>query len=104
MNAGSAQIVVQDNPEQLRYELRVDSQLVGEILYRRASDRIALVHTEVLPSVEGHGLAGKLVAGALDDLRARGLRVVPMCPFVRAYIRRHPEYGDLVVRDREVGD
>ena len=63
-----------------------------------------LLHTEVLPSFEGKGLGARLVAGALDDIRARGLRVVPFCPFVRAYIRRHPDYADLVVRDVKVPD
>jgi predicted GNAT family acetyltransferase len=57
-----------------------------------------------LPSLENKGLGARLVAGALDDIRARGLRVVPFCPFVRAYIRRHPEYADLVVRHVEVPD
>jgi uncharacterized protein len=92
----SAQFVVRDNAGDLRYELDVDGQVVGEILYRRTRDRIALVHTEVSPAVEGRGLAGRLVAGALEDIRARGLHVVPICPFVRAYIRRHPEYDELV--------
>jgi len=48
--------------------------------------------------VEGRGLAARLVAGALDDIRARGLHVVPICPFVSSYISRHPDYGDLVAR------
>jgi predicted GNAT family acetyltransferase len=57
---------------------------------------VVLVHTEVSSSSEGHGLGSVLVAGALEDIRARGLRVVPLCPFVSAYIRRHPEYADLI--------
>lgn len=80
----------------------VDGNVVGEILYRTTPEAVALVHTEISPSLEGQGLAGKLVSGALDDIRERGLRVVAICPFVRAYIRRHPEYGDLA-RDRDVG-
>jgi predicted GNAT family acetyltransferase len=58
-----------------------------------------LVHTEVAPSAEGAGVGSRLVRGALDDVRARGLRVAPLCPFVREYIRRHPEYADLVGDD-----
>jgi predicted GNAT family acetyltransferase len=104
MSTQSAEIVVQDNPGELRYELLLDGDVVGELLYRRSPDRVALVHTEVSPSVEGRGLGARLVAGALDDLRRGGLRVVPICPFVRAYIRRHPEYGELVVRDTQVSD
>jgi uncharacterized protein len=95
-------VVVQDNPSELRYELLLDGHVVGEILYRLAPDALVLLHTEVLPSLEGKGLGAQLVAGALDDIRARGLHVVAVCPFVRAYIRRHPEYADLVVRGVKV--
>ena len=52
---------------------------------------MVLVHTEVVSSAEGKGIGSQLVAGALDDIRSRGLRVVPVCPFVAAYVRRHPE-------------
>jgi uncharacterized protein len=94
----SRQAVVRDNADDLRYELVLDGDVVGEIRYRRRPDRIALVHTEVDPALEGQGLAGRLAAGALDDIRAQGLLVVPICPFVRAYVRRHPEYADLVAQ------
>src|SRR6266536_3106066 len=105
MNTGSAEnIAVRDNPDELRYELLVDDDVVGEIRYRLAPDAIALVHTEVSPSFEGQGLGARLVAGALDDIRARGLHVIAICPFVRSYIRHHPDYDDLVVRAREVPD
>jgi predicted GNAT family acetyltransferase len=95
---------VRDNPEELRYELVDDERVLGEILYRRYPDRIVLVHTEVEPTLEGQGLASRLVAGALDDIRARGLRVVPVCPFVRSYLQRHAEYADLVRADLQVTD
>ena len=91
---------VHDNPAQLRYELVLDGEVAGFILYRRLREAIALVHTDVSPRLEGHGLGATLVVGALDDIRARGLHVVPICPFVRSFIERHPEYGDLVVADR----
>jgi predicted GNAT family acetyltransferase len=52
-----------------------------------------LVHTDVEPAYEGQGLGSVLAKGALDDLRERGVRAVPLCPFVWAYIRRHPEYA-----------
>ena len=91
MSAQSAQITVRDNPDELRYELLVDGNLAGEILYRLRSDAVVLVHTEVAPQFEGQGLGGKLVAGALADIRAHGLRPVAVCPFVRAYLQRHPE-------------
>jgi len=54
------------------------------------------VHTEVDEAVEGTGVGSQLVRVALDDLRVRGVGLVPVCPFVAAYLRRHPEYGDLV--------
>lgn len=91
MSAESAQITVRDNPDELRYELLVDGTLAGEILYRLRSDAVVLVHTEIAPQFEGQGLGSKLVAGALADIRARGLRPVAVCPFVRAYLQAHPE-------------
>jgi len=95
-------IAVRDNPTESRYELVLDGDVVGEMRYRVAPETVVLVHTEVSPSLEGKGFGARLVAGALDDIRDRGLHVVPMCPFVRSYIRRHPAYGDLVVRRGEV--
>ncbi|MDE3189601.1 MAG: N-acetyltransferase [Acidobacteriota bacterium] len=88
---------VSDNPAELRYELRDDRELVGEIRYRALPGALALVHTEVEP--KRRGLGTEIVRGALDDLRERGLKVVPVCPFVAAFIRRHPEYADLVTAD-----
>jgi uncharacterized protein len=95
---------VRDNPAELRYELVDDGRVLGEIRYRRDPDRIVLVHTEVPPELEGRGLASRLVAGALEDIRARGLRVVPICPFVRSYLRDHRGFDDLVATDLQVSD
>jgi predicted GNAT family acetyltransferase len=63
---------------------------------------VLLVHTEIDPALEGQGLGDRLVAGALDDLRAHGRKLVPLCPFVRAYLRRHPDQADLVAGERAV--
>jgi hypothetical protein len=103
-NAGLAHVeidvtTIRDNPSELRYELVDDDTVVGQIRYRREDGAVALVHTEVDPVYEGKGLAGELVEGALQDLRERGLRVIPVCPFVRAWLRRHPEYADLITSD-----
>ena len=87
---------VVDNPEERRYELWLGATLAGFIEYRSEPGTILLVHTEVDPAVEGRGLGSRLVAGTLDDLRARGVKLVPLCPFVRAYLRHHREYADLV--------
>jgi uncharacterized protein len=91
---GSTEVV--DNPERSRYELSADGQLAGFIVYRSESGVVTMVHTEIEPEQEGHGLGSILVAGALDDVRVRGLKVRPLCPFVSLYIQRHPEYADLV--------
>lgn len=99
MTARTGDYVVRDNPEERRYEILRDGEVVGGILYRAAPGVIVLVHTEVAPTEEGQGVGSRLVRGALDDIRSRGLRVAPVCPFVAAYLRRHPEQRDLVVRD-----
>jgi predicted GNAT family acetyltransferase len=87
---------VVDNPQASRYELWLGATRAGVIRYRSEPGAILLVHTEVDPAFEGQGLGARLVAGALDDLRARGRKLVPLCPFVRTYLRRHPEDADLV--------
>jgi predicted GNAT family acetyltransferase len=89
----TATLSVRDNREELRYELVRDGEVLGFLLYRVEPDRVVLVHTDVDPAHEREGLGSVLVKGALDDLRERGVRAVPLCPFVRAYIRRHPEYA-----------
>lgn len=87
---------VVDNPAELRYELHLGDEVVGQIRYATEAGLVFLIHTDVAEAIEGKGLGSVLVRGALDDLRARGLRIVPVCPFVAAYVRRHPEYADLV--------
>jgi uncharacterized protein len=90
-----AGIEVVDNVKRHRYEAQVEGG--GAFLdYRLAGNAIVLVHTQVPEALEGHGVGQALVRHALDDARARGLAVVPMCPFVAAWIKRHPEYVDLV--------
>ena len=95
---------VVDDPDELRYELRLGGTRVGFLAYRREPGVVVLVHTDVDPAYEGQGLASRLVAGALADVRGRGLRIVPLCPFVAGYLRRHPEQADLVVPDPAVSD
>ena len=89
---------VRDDPQELRYELLDDSGvMIGEIRYVLEPGAVALVHTEVDPEFQGHGLADELVQGAVNDLRERGLKMIPVCPYVRAWLRRHPEQADLVL-------
>ena len=90
----TAALSVRDNRSELRYELVRDGEVLGFLLYRiEPEGAVVLVHTDVGPAYEGKGLGSVLVKGALDDLREQGVRAIPLCPFVRAYIRRHPEYA-----------
>ena len=83
-----------DNAAQNRFELATD---VGPAVavYQLAGDTITFTHTVVPVEAEGHGVGGKLIAGALADAAKRGLKVVPQCAFVRAYVARHPESATL---------
>jgi predicted GNAT family acetyltransferase len=87
---------VSDNIAAHRYELLLDGELVGKLFYRTNDDVVTLIHTEVASRMEGRGLGEQLVAGALGDVRDRGLQIVPLCPYVAAYIRRHPEHENLI--------
>jgi len=89
-------MTVRDNPELGRYEAIVDGKLAGSIVYREVDDAVVLVHTQVEEEFEGQGIGRQLVGATLDDIRARGLRMRPFCPFVKAYVERHPEYRDLI--------
>jgi predicted GNAT family acetyltransferase len=93
-------VAIADNPDQRRYEIRVDGELAGFAQYKAKPGQIAFTHTEIDDRFEGQGLGGKLVAFALGGARERGLAVLPFCPFVKAYIQRHREYEDLVPADR----
>jgi predicted GNAT family acetyltransferase len=90
------ELTLRDRLEAQRYEATAGDRLAGVAAYRPRPGAVVFTHTEVLPGWEGRGVGGRLVRAALDDLRARGLQAVPRCPFVAAWIRRHPEYGDLV--------
>jgi predicted GNAT family acetyltransferase len=87
---------VVDVPEASRYELRLDGRLIGLAAYRRRDGRIAFTHTEVDESCEGRGFGSLLAARALEDARRQGLEVIPLCPFIAHYIKRHPEHEPLV--------
>lgn len=92
----STSLVVTDNAAERRYEAHVDGTLAGVVYYAEQPGGLVVVHTEVADGFEGQGVGGRLVAGALDDIRARGLTVTLRCPFASAYVERHPEYADLV--------
>ena len=86
---------VRDNPERHRFELEIDDHL-ARAAYRRQGNIITFTHTEVPSELGGKGVGSALAKGALDLVRAAGLRVVAECPFIAAFIRRHREYADLL--------
>jgi len=91
-------VTIGRNDDAGRYEIFSDGHRVGLADYFRRGDVVVIPHTETLPQYGGRGLAGRLVRYCLDDIRAQGLRVDPACPFVAAYIRKNPDYADLVAR------
>ena len=86
---------VVNNTAKHRYELSVDGHIAATY-YTLADGVITFVHTEVPPELGGKGVGSKLIKGALDQVRAAGLTVVAQCPFVKAYIEKHPEYQDML--------
>ena len=94
--ATSTEPTVTDNPDEHRVEIRVGDELAGFVVYRRRPGLIAYIHTEIDSRYEGHGLGSTLIRAALDQARAEQLAVLPFCPFVEAFVTRHPEYVDLV--------
>ncbi|GAB3499138.1 GNAT family N-acetyltransferase [Flexivirga sp.] len=96
----SDDITVCDNPDQSRYEARIGGVVAGFAVYRLSEGRITFVHTEVDPKFEGKGVGSAIARHALDEVKARGERsVVPECPFIKAWIDRHPDYRALVHED-----
>jgi len=84
-----------NNKEHHRFELVVDGHLAATY-YKLDGDVITFIHTEVPPELGGRGVGSKLVQGALDQVRKDGLKVVPQCPFVKAWIGKHDAYKDLL--------
>lgn len=92
----SQNLTIQNNTGAQRFEARLEGQTaVAE--YHLKNDIIIFTHTEVPEVMEGQGVASRLIKNALDTSRDERYQVVPLCPFVAAYIRRHPEYRDLVM-------
>ncbi len=87
---------VVDGPEAHRYQVLADGEVAGFVEYQLGPGEIMFIHTEIDEAYEGKGLGSVLVRHVLDDARERGLAVLPLCPFVRAWISRHEDYLDLV--------
>jgi predicted GNAT family acetyltransferase len=86
-----------DNKADHRFELEVEGHLATEH-YKRDGNVITFEHTDVPKELGGKGVGSKLVQGALDQVRTAGLKVIPQCPFVKAWIEKHADYQDLVAR------
>ena len=87
---------ITNNEQTSQYETTVDGQVAYVAYDLEDSDRIVLTHTIVPDALAGRGIAGAIVKHALDDARAKNLKVVPQCSYVAAYIKRHPDYEDLL--------
>ena len=87
---------VRDNKDKHRFELEAGGRTAFS-QYKLAPGTITFMHTEVPKELEGHGIGSRLVRDELEAARAQGLKVVAKCPFVAAYIRKHPEFQDLLV-------
>jgi uncharacterized protein len=97
-------ITVQNNPERSRYEAFVDGDLAGYVAYRDGPRGRVFIHTSVDADYEGHGVGSALARGALDDVRTQGIPVIVRCPFITDYIKRHPEYADLIADSKGPSD
>jgi predicted GNAT family acetyltransferase len=86
---------VRDNRAEQEFEYDVDGYR-AIAAYQREGETIVFTHTVVPPAIEGRGVASKLIRAALDSARDQGLKVIPQCQFVAAYIGKHPEYRDLL--------
>jgi predicted GNAT family acetyltransferase len=87
-------------PENSRYEIHVDGHVAGFTEAKERDDGVLLFpHTVIEDAYEGQGLGSVLVTGALDDVRRRGVRIEVTCPYMRHFLRRHPEYRDLLVEE-----
>ncbi len=96
--AAMSDVTVRDHRDESRFEAEVDGRLAGFSAYELSDGVITFTHTEIDDAYEGEGVGSSLVRQALDLVRAEGLRVRPLCPFVRAWIEKHPDYADLTRR------
>jgi predicted GNAT family acetyltransferase len=89
---------VRNNQAEGQYELEMDSKL-AIAAYERRDGALVFTHTQVPEALEGQGVGSRLISAALQDARDQGLKVIPLCEFVAAYIDRHPEDQDLLALD-----
>ena len=90
-------VATSHNPQASRYEAHIDGELAGFAEYQLTDELVVFTHTEVDDRFEGQGVGSALARFALDDVRADGSRrVLPLCPFIKGWIGKHPDYADLV--------
>ncbi len=92
-----------DNKERKQYEFHIDG-LVPRIEYIKVKEKVYLTHTEVPKALEGKGVASQLVHQVLLNIASESLTLIPMCPFVALYVKRHPEWKKLVLKGIHIGD
>ncbi len=86
-----------DNAEANRYEFCIAGYLARSE-YIRTKDKVFLTHTEVAPELEGRGIGAALTEAVLKDIESKGLMLIPLCPYVAGYLKRHPEWRKLVLK------
>jgi predicted GNAT family acetyltransferase len=99
LNITSDSIEVINNPAASRFEVQLGDGKLAQLIYRMEGDRIIMVHTEVPDEFGGRGIAGKMAHAALEYAKAQQYSVVAQCPYVKAYIERHPEYQSITIDD-----
>ena len=97
-------VEVLDAADAQRYEARRNGELLGFAAYQRTDELTVFNHTEIEARFEGQGVGSALVRAALNDVRERGMKVLAVCPFVEAYMRRHTDYADLDYRAPKAAD
>ncbi len=90
-------VTIRDLPDLHRYEAVIDGAVAGVLDYRRGAVRILLRHTEVDPAFEGRGVGARLAEHAIIDAHAAGLTIIVTCPYIRAWLERHPEHAEGVI-------
>lgn len=90
-----------DNKENNRYEFQINGK-IAEIDYIKSDGEIYFVHTEVPASLGGKGVGSQLAEKALEDVDRQELRLVPLCPFIAGYIKKHPEWKRIVMRGKHI--
>lgn len=92
-----AQVTLQNNESSRQFEWHIEGK-IAKIEYDFSADkkRIFLIHTEIPAALEGQGVASRLVQAVLEHIEEKGWKLVPLCPYVKSYLKRHPEYKRLL--------